>query len=290
MASLRRIFLAVGLCGLMAAPAFSQSRAELAAQNEMLRQRVDRLEARMLTGDPAAERLMARVDTLETTIRTLRGEIERLSYERDLEAARVDALESDIRALEELAIRTRIHLDAIDLIAAQDAPQVDETYSEGPATIGQIQGPPDTRSQPFVLNPGSSGPEPSEAQDVSGLIEAGKTQLAEGDYLNAELSFEQYLEARPESSEAGEAHFWLGESRFVQGRYNAAAESYIAAMRATPDGAKAPDALVKLGAALREMGQVGEACTALQSFNDQFPSAPQSARDKAARELSRTGC
>lgn len=274
------------MSGLLAAPAFAQSRAELAAQNEMLRQRVERLEARMLTGDPAAERLMGRVDTLETTIRTLRGEIERLSYERDLEAARVDALESDIRVLEELATRTRIHLDAIDLIAAQDGPQVDETYTGGPSTLEQIQGPPDTRSEPFVLTP---GPDVGSV-DVDGLIETGKTQLAEGDYLGAEMSLEQYLEFSPDSRQAGEAHFWLGESRFVQGRYNAAAESYIAAMRATPDGAKAPDALVKLGAALREMGQVGEACTALQSFNDQFPSAPQSARDKAARELSRTGC
>lgn len=286
MASFQRILMAVSLIGLTAMPAFAQSRAELAAQNEMLRQRVDRLEARMLTGDPVAERLMARVDTLESTIRTLRGEIERLSYERDLEAARLDALESEIRAFEELATRTRIHLDAIDLIAAQDAPQVDETYADGPSTIEQIQGPPDTRSEPFILNPAQD----AMPTDVDGLIEDGKRQLAEGNYLGAETSLERYLEFNPESANAGEAHFWLGESRFVQGRYNAAAESYIAAMRATPDGAKAPDALVKLGAALREMGQVGEACTALLSFDDQFPSAPQSARDKASRELSRTGC
>lgn len=286
MVSLKRLILAVSLCGLMAFPALAQSRAELAAQNEMLRQRVDRLESRMLTGDPAAERLMARVDTLESTIRTLRGEIERLSYERDLEKARVDALESDIRILQELAIRTEIHLDAIDLIAAQSEPQVDDTYVEGPATIEQIQGPPDTRTEPFVLTPAPN----EESIDVLGLIDAGKTQLAEGDYLGAEISFEQFLQFGADTPEAGEAHFWLGESRFVQGRYNAAAESYISAMRATPDGEKAPDALVKLGAALREMGQVGEACTALNSFNDQFPSASQSARDKAARELSRTGC
>ena len=286
MKTTHRFLLSVGICGLMAAPAFAQSRAELAAQNEMLRQRVERLEARMLTGDPAAERLMARVDTLESTIRTLRGEIERLSYERDLEKARVDALESDIRILQELSTRMEIHLDAVDLIAAQSAPQVDDTYVSGPSTIEQIQGPPDTRSEPFVLTPAPN----EEAVDVSNLIQTGKTQLAEGDYLGAEISFEQYLQFGSDNREAGEAHFWLGESRFVQGRYNAAAESYIAAMRATPDGVRAPDALVKLGAALREMGQVGEACTALGSFGDQFPNAPQSSRDKAQRELSRTGC
>ncbi|MEM7730500.1 MAG: tol-pal system protein YbgF [Pseudomonadota bacterium] len=270
----------------IAAPAFAQSRAELASRNEALRLRVDQLEARMLTGDPAAERLMARVDTLETTIRTLRGEIERLSYERDLEMNRMDALESEIRELQELAIRTRIHLDAVDLVASQTGPQIDDSYVAGPGTVSQIQGPPTTRTEPFVLTPGATQP----AVDASALLESGKTRLAEGDYAGAESELLQYIAVDPASRNVGEAHFWLGESYFVRGQYNTAAESYIAAMRATPDGDKAPDALVKLGASLREMGQAGEACTALRSFGDQFPNASQSAKDKAARELSRTGC
>ncbi|MGB3457158.1 MAG: tol-pal system protein YbgF [Litorimonas sp.] len=281
-----RFILSAALSLSFAAPALAQSRAELAAQNEQLRQRVDRLEARMLTGDPAAERLMARVDTLETTIRTLRGEVERLSYERDLEKGRVDALESDIRILQELATRTQIHLDAVDLIAAQNAPRVDDSYVPGPGTLEQIQGPPTNRAEPFVLTP-DPVTDPAEA---AALLSTGKTRLAEGDYVGAETALLDYLIAAPLSPEAGEAQFWLGESYFVRGQYNTAAEAYIAAMRATPDGDKAPDALVKLGASLRELGQVGEACTALQSFDDQFPGASQAARDKAARELSRTGC
>ena len=240
----------------------------------------------MLTGDPAAERLMARVDTLETTIRTLRGEVERLSYERDLEKARVDALESDIRILQELSTRMRIHLDAVDLVASQSGPVVDDTYVAGPGTVEQIQGPPTTTTQPFVLTPGPV----ADPIDAAAALQTGKTRLAEGDYAGAEAALLQLLTDAPDIPQAGEAHFWLGESYFVRGQYNTAAESYIAAMRATPDGDKAPDALVKLGASLREMGQVGEACTALRSFDDQFPGASSSAREKATRELSRTGC
>jgi len=281
-----RILVSASLLAAISSPAFAQSRAELAAQNEALRVRVERLESRMLTGDPAAERLMGRVDTLETTIRTLRGEIERLSYERELAEARTDALESDIRILQDLSTRMQIHLDAVDLVAAQNAPQVDDSYVDGPSTLSQIQGPPSSRTEDFVLPPASD----NSANDPTLLLEMGKTLLAEGDYPGAEMALSQYLQYNPEASDRGEANFWLGESLFVQQQYNAAAESYIAAMRANGSGPKAPDALVKLGASLREMGQVGEACTALNSFKDQFPNAPQAARDKAVREASRTGC
>ncbi|WP_298917662.1 tol-pal system protein YbgF [uncultured Algimonas sp.] len=280
-----RLLLPVGLALAVAAPSFAQSRAELAAQNEQLRQRVDRLEARLLTGDPAAERLMARVDTLETTIRTLRGEIERLSYERELVDGEVDGMKTDIRTLQDLATRMKIHLDAVDLVAAQNAPQVDDSYVAGPGTVAQIQGPPTVRTAPFTIPGGETAP-----ADVTALAERGKSLLAEGDYEGAEAALTRYIQGSPDAADLGEAHFWLGESHFVRGQFNTAAESYIAAMRASPGGEKAPDALVKLGASLRELGQTGEACTALQSFGDQFPNAPQAARDKAAREVSRTGC
>jgi tol-pal system protein YbgF len=281
-----RIFLSLTLILSVATPVLAQSRAELAAQNEALRLRIDRLESRMLTGDPAAERLMGRLDTAETTIRTLRGEVERLSYERDLADAEVNALESDIRILQTLSTRMQIHLDAVDLVAAQNAPQVDDTYVGGPATLSQIQGPPTSRQEDFVLPPASE----NDANDATMLLGMGKSLLAEGDYSGAEMALSQYLQFNETAADRGEAHFWLGESLFVQELYNAAAESYIASMRNSANGPKAPDALVKLGASLREMGQAGEACTALNSFDDQFPNAAQPARDKAAREASRTGC
>lgn len=268
------------------APAFAQSRAELASKNEALRLRVERLEGRMLTGDPAAERLMARVDTLETTIRTLRGEIERLSYERELSDARIDALEGDIRILQELSTRTKIHLDAVDLVASQNEPQVDDTYFAGPGTLSALPGAPTTTTQSFEV------PEETDslAIDQGALLEQGKRLLAEGNFAGAETSLAQYLGGNPLPSQVAEAQFWLGESRYVQGLYNGAAEAYIASMRADGTGARAPDALVMLAASLREVGQVSEACTALRSFDAQFPNAPSAARDKAARELSRTGC
>ena len=60
---------------LLASPAIAQSKKELSAVDAQLAQRLSTLESRMLTGDPAAERLMQKMDALETSMRTLRGEV-----------------------------------------------------------------------------------------------------------------------------------------------------------------------------------------------------------------------
>ena len=62
---MRTLFAALMLSTtLLATPAMAQSKKELAAVDAQLAQRLSTLESRMLTGDPAAERLMQKM-TLE---------------------------------------------------------------------------------------------------------------------------------------------------------------------------------------------------------------------------------
>ena len=285
-----RALLTAVLLASTAMPAFAQSKAALAAQDELMRQRIERLEGRMLTGDPAAERLAARVDALETTVRSLRGELEQMTYERDQKDARIDALEGDIRALQTLSTRMKIHLNAVDLVAAEQrdrpAPRVDDSYVGGPPTISALPPAPDGTVADSPFPPASA----NRSNDATQLGQIGKQRLDEGDYAGAEQALSQYIQFNPGADDLGAMQYWLGEARYVRGQFNGAAESYIASMRAAPQGERAPDALVKLAASLREVGQVTEACNALASFAGRFPNASQLARDKAAREAARTGC
>ena len=279
---------------LLASPAEAQSRKELAAQNVQLAQRVSILEQRLLTGDPAAERLMARMDTLETSQRSLTGEMERLRYERDNLVAELEALEGDIRAMQELSTRIRIHLDAVDLVAQETQGRA-ESYDYGPEIEGQpspIPEAPVYEEKELVIGEETAPAEPKIplGQDVSQLGQIGKTKLAEGDFAGAQVSLSQYLEFNPDAADAGEMSFWLGESYFVRGGYADAADAYISSMRKNPEGEKAPNAMVRLAAALRELGKTAEACQTLASFPSQFPDAREAVREKANVEAVRTGC
>jgi tol-pal system protein YbgF len=278
----------------LASPAQAQSKRELAAQNAQLAQRVSILEQRLLTGDPAAERLMARMDSLETSQRSLTGEIERLRYERENLVSELDALEGDIRAMQELSNRIRIHLDAVDLVAQETQGRA-ESYEYGPKIDGQPSAIPDApvyEEKELVIGEETtiSESEMPLGEDVSQLGQIGKTKLAEGDFAGAQVSLSQYLEFNPDAVDAGEMSFWLGESYFVRGGYADAADAYIASMRKNPDGEKAPNAMVRLAAALRELGKTAEACQTLASFPSQFPDARDAVREKANVEAARTGC
>ncbi len=297
---------------LYAAPATAQSKKELAAQNAVLAQRLTTLESRMLTGDPAAERLMQRMDALEGAQRTLTGEIETLRYERDNLRGEIEALVREVQTKQALMDRMQVHLDAVDLVSSEQraAPAHSNPYAprvySGAGTIVQGMDTETYSSQPYVVDPNQPSQVPSapvfkeqtigvqeqytQGNDVSELSKVGQTKLAEGDFSGAQTAFKQYLQFNPDAGDAGEVNFWLGESYYVRGGFADAADAYITSMRKDSKGVKAPDAMVRLAAALRELGNKAEACQTLATFPAQFPNASSSAKEKARVEAARTGC
>ncbi|MEP6343265.1 MAG: tol-pal system protein YbgF [Maricaulaceae bacterium] len=295
-------FIFVVMASLHSQPSFAQSKKELAAQNAALAARLDRLESRMLTGDPAAEALMARMDTIEAANRNLTGEIERLRFERDNLRAEVKALVSDIREMQELSTKFNIHLDAVELVSKQGgqvrsyAPRTygdnsgssQSTYVD-PTQPSAIQGPPTLNERPLLRDPSPSF-EGQAVNDLSNLPNEGRQKLAQGDFSGAQSLFQQYLTLQPEADDRGEVSFWLGETYFVKGGYADAADAYIQSMRTDRDGVKAPDAMIRLAASLRELGNKDQACQTLDSFLSQYPNASEAIRNKRDVELGRTGC
>lgn len=297
------------ITAIMSQPAFAQSRKELAAQDAIIVDRLARLESRMLTGDPAAERLMQRMDALEENMRTLTGEVERLRFERDQLRTDVAGLVGQIEGLQALAARTQTHLDAVDLIAQEQSRRPVSTQSPF-GTSPQISSQPNSQTsqqQPYFPSegtfdpnqPNAVSPAPSFGQqtigvqqfnDVDQLPAQGQQKLAEGDFAGAQTAFRQYLDIYPDADDSGDVFYWLGESYFVRGGYADAADAYINSMQKAPKGVYAPNAMVGLAATMRELGNKDEACTVLASFPTQFPSAPLDAQNRANVERQRTGC
>ena len=280
---------------LIATPVQAQSKKDLAAQNVALEQRLARLESRLLTGDPAAERLMTRIDALEASQRALRGELERVAYERDGLKGEVMQLRTELQIIQDMAGRMRVHLDAVDLIAQEQARPIERRLgpvTQGPVTdLDPLGGAPVFREQPLIIGEGSAAFPPSApTNDVTELGETGKRLLAEGDFAGAQISLKQYLEFNPDAPDVGEMNFYLGESYYVRGGYADAADAYINSMKRDPRGVKAPDAMVRLAGALRELGKPQDACATLASLPSQYPNASSTVNDKARLEAARAGC
>jgi len=279
---------------LIAAPAQAQSKKDLAAQNAALAERLARLESRMLTGDPAAERLMARIDALETAQRALRGELERVAYERDGLKGEVMQLRTELQIIQDMAGRMRVHLDAVDLIAEEQTRPVETR--RGPVTMGPttpldpLGGAPTFGQRPLVLGQSQPAAPAMPSNDVAQLGQRGKRLLSEGDYAGAQTSLKQYLQFNPDAADYGEMNYYLGESYYVRGGYADAADAYITSMKRDPRGLKAPDAMVRLAGALRQLGKTSDACATLASLPRQYPEASATVTSKAKLEAARAGC
>jgi len=278
----------------VASPVQAQSKKELAAQNAALAERLTRLESRMLTGDPAAERLMARIDALESSQRALRGELERVTYERDGLKGEVTQLRTELQLIQDMAGRMKVHLDAVDLIAQEQTRPVERrvgAVAYGPsAPLDPLGGAPVLNERPIEFGQPATGLQAPVTNDIAELGQTGKRLLAEGDFTGAQISLKQYLQFNPDAADVGEMNYYLGESYYVRGGYADAADAYIASMKRDPRGVKAPDAMVRLAGALRELGKSQDACATLASFPRQYPDASQATKDKARLEAARAGC
>lgn len=114
--------------------------------------------------------------------------------------------------------------------------------------------------------------------------------ILNGEYDLAEQSFKTFLANHPTDKRIGSAQFWLGESFYARARYKDAADSFLKSYTQFPDGAKAPDSLLKLGLALNGLGEKKAACAAWDELLNKFPKASKAVRDRAATEKARGKC
>jgi tol-pal system protein YbgF len=110
------------------------------------------------------------------------------------------------------------------------------------------------------------------------------------DYTGAEAALRSFIAQHPQHTLAGNAQYWLGETYYVRKDYRQAAVAFAEGYQTYPNSAKAPDNLLKLGLALAQIGEKSDACEAFAQLGRQFPTAPQSLKDRAQRERQRLAC
>jgi len=114
--------------------------------------------------------------------------------------------------------------------------------------------------------------------------------LRRADYPAAEQAFRSFVQQHPDSSLAGNAQYWLGESYYARGRYSDAAVAFAEGYKRYPKGPKASETLLKLAMSLGRAHQTQNACIALAELDHDFPHAATAVRERAATEKKRYGC
>jgi tol-pal system protein YbgF len=110
------------------------------------------------------------------------------------------------------------------------------------------------------------------------------------DYALAEQGFRDFLKKYPGDPRAADANYWLGETLFQRQKYRDAAELFLLVSRDHGTAAKAPDALLRLGQSLAQLGEKDAACGTLAEVGRKYPRAALSVKQAVEREQKRVHC
>ncbi len=197
-----------------------------------------------------------RIQQLEGQLRSLTGRIEEQGYAVEQMQQRLNTM--TVQMLEQKA-------------AAEKKP-------ENPMAI-EIK-PPEIQGMKTILPKGSNS---------TTLYEHSFAALKAENFTEAQEGFEKFVAEYPENDLTPNAKYWLGETHYVQGKFDKAAKAFAQGFQKYPKSTKAPDNLLKLGLSLAGMGKVKEACVALSQVKVKFPKAVGNI-DRSEKERSKLNC
>jgi tol-pal system protein YbgF len=226
------------------------------------------VEVRTASSDDQIATLQNRLDDIEQSVRSLTGQAETLSHNAELGKSAAAADQAQIAALSD-------RVDKLEKAVAALTPPP-------PPTPAAPSGTPAATLDQGV--PAAAG------GDAEAAYVNARQLLLNGDYPAAGDAFQQFLTTYPSSTNAPAAHYWLGEVKYTQGDYGAAAASLVAAIHGWPKTGWAPDAMVKLALSLVQLNKSPEACTTLRTLARHYPTAPGAAKARAAEARVKAGC
>mgnify|MGYP001319552625 CR=1 FL=1 len=114
--------------------------------------------------------------------------------------------------------------------------------------------------------------------------------LVRENFSEAEKSFKAFIGEHPKDPLASNAYYWLGETYYVQKKFQLAAISFARGFQNFPKGNKSIDQLFKLALTFMNLGKNEDACAASSKLESEFPNAPKRISNRAKEYIKRAKC
>ena len=114
--------------------------------------------------------------------------------------------------------------------------------------------------------------------------------LVRENFIEAEKSFKAFIGEHPDDPLTSNAYYWLGETYYVQKKFQLAAISFARGFQNFPKGNKAIDQLFKLALTFMNLGKNEDACAAFSKLESEFPNAPKRISNRAKEYIKRAKC
>lgn len=244
--------------------------------------------------------LTARIEELQQTIAELRGQLEKQSHELEQLTTNQKSFYQDINSrLGQSSTAPAASASTADAAApvAADVPpakpaientsisarikasslgNVKTTSSANPEVADASDRPSVAKSSITDVPVAKASATVSKASDTPVTGEQGLYQQAFGllkskQYDRALTQFKEYVTKYPKGNYAVNAHFWMGEISYLQGKHSAAKKSFETVVKNYPKDKKIPDAMLKLAVIATDTGHKSQAEEMLAQIQKQYP-------------------
>jgi tol-pal system protein YbgF len=117
--------------------------------------------------------------------------------------------------------------------------------------------------------------------DVEAAYNACYKLFKDGQYARAREEFLKFLKQYPKTAYSDNAQFWIGETYYVEEKYERAIVEYEKVVKDHPSGDKVPYALLKQGMAFQKLGDKASAKIVYQQIIKKYPQTNQARVAKA---------
>jgi tol-pal system protein YbgF len=165
-----------------------------------------------------------------------------------------------------------------DNLGVVPVPRLSSIYAPGraPASTGSSTSQAMlTASAAAAIPSAPAAPAPRPTPDAEGeaprLYRLAYDHVRAGRFPEAERDLREFVRRFPRHDYADNAQYWLGETYYARKTYSEAATAFRAVVERWPTGNKAPDALLKLGYSLLQLGDAGKGRGVLQQVVTHYP-------------------
>ncbi len=216
--------------------------------------------------------LTGQVETLSNDVRQLKDRLERLETETNF---RLNQLEGNPGGGAAVAGDAPADAPAPDEQATTAGPDAGAAPAEGeprpPGTLGQV------------------GPTPP-GTDAEAAYDAAMDLLTEQRFDEAQGAFRSIVETWPDSDFAAQSQYWIADIHYVRKDYEQSARAFAEVLKAYPQAGRGPEAMLKLGLSLNQIGKTDQGCATLAAISKQYPGASDALLARAEREARKAGC
>jgi len=263
--------------------------------------------------------LAIRIDRLEAALRRATGQIEELQNDNHKLAEQVRKFREDVEfrlsgksgaadvpasAPTPQPTRPGRKADAFDPDANPNAPGAPKPIGSGapsapltlPSHAAGETSPVKLLPSPPPVKQASDDPAPNFVpsgvpfNDAKEQFKAAVAAYHAGQYSDAESLFKAYLDANKGATNAPDAIFYIGETYMQRSRPREAAEQYLKVSTEYAKSPRAPESMVRLGLALKQLGNTEQACATFAEVGRRYPAASSTVKSSADRESAKLRC